>query len=474
MEEELIQKIKYLRDVQKLSFHQIQDKTGIPRKKSSRIYYGTWSQKRSKDSKLDPYRDLIIHWFKEHPSLKAIQVFDRLKERGVDLSYMRVAQYTRALRKKKQSVFWPMEFLPGEEGQVDWFFVRHPILGKLCGFALILSFSRYLYAHLFRRHSFEFFIEGHLMAFQVFKGHPRALRYDNLKSVVLKKDPLAYHPPFLDFARHYGFEIRLCNIASGNEKGRVERVIRTLRETFFNTADHHTSLDALNQSLHEWVQKRNHTVHRSTEKTPAELFDQEKLKPLPQRPWHNEVIHPPKRPTKTGLMIFDTNQYSIPDYLCGEPLILRTCVNQVRIYDLKDRCVATHPRSFDRAKTFLNPQHRSFNQLSQKALRDRIYSVIKNLDPVVDQFLLQNQGVGEDPFHSAYLVFKLLKSHSRLSLFSALREALRLKSPRWKFILSVLDSREPSQPEDVHPQNPQLLDIDYKPRSLEDYPHEHE
>ncbi|MBI1871308.1 MAG: IS21 family transposase [Chlamydiae bacterium] len=335
--EEIIQKIKYLKEVQNLSFRQIESQTGISRKRCSKIYCGILGEKRSKNSLLDPYRSLIAHWFSEYPRLKAIQVFERLRERGINVSYMRVVQYTQGFRKNKSKLYWPLEFLPGEEAQVDWFFVNHPKLGKLSGFALILSYSRYLFAHLFQRHSFEFFIEGHLMAFQSFEGYPRAFRYDNLKSVVLKRDPLKLNPNFLDFARHYGFEIRLCNVAAGNEKGRVERVIRSLRDTFFNTANDLNTLQALNLALHEWVFKKNQTVHRSTNQMPEALKSKENLKPLPQIPWPNLVIHPPKQTTKTGFLIFDANRYSVPDYLCGHALSLRTFVDHIEIYDSKSK-----------------------------------------------------------------------------------------------------------------------------------------
>ncbi len=77
---------------------------------------------------------------------------------------------------------------------VDWCFVRHPGLGKFYCFVLILSYSRYLFA----RSSFEFFIQGHLTAFSSFNGYPHGLRYDNLKSVVLRRRPeLEYNPRFL-------------------------------------------------------------------------------------------------------------------------------------------------------------------------------------------------------------------------------------------------------------------------------------
>jgi transposase len=178
--------------------------------------------------------------------------------------YPRVAQYTKQFRSKKEKVYHQLDFLPGEEGQVDWCFVRHPGLGKLYCFVLILSYSRYLFARIFPRSSFEFFIEGHLMAFSFFNGYPHGLRYDNLKSVVLRRKPeLEYNPRFLAFCRHYGFEIHLCNPARGNEKGRVERVIRTMRGTFFNNIDGYRSLDALNRGLRQWVEDKNRTVHRA-------------------------------------------------------------------------------------------------------------------------------------------------------------------------------------------------------------------
>jgi transposase len=64
----------------------------------------------------------------------------------------------------------------------------------------------------------------------------------------------------------------------------VERAIRTLRETFFNTMERFSSLKALNQALHEWVDNKNHTLHRTTEKKPADLLQEEKLRPLPEKP----------------------------------------------------------------------------------------------------------------------------------------------------------------------------------------------
>lgn len=419
---------------------------------------------------LDAQRDLINHWYQETPMLKAVQIHRRLEERGVGIDYTTVVKYTREFRKKsKGRIYWPLEFLPGEEGQVDWFFVNHPRLGKLCGFALILSYSRYLFAHLFPRSSFEFFIEGHLMALRSFGGCPHALRYDNLKSVVIRRDPITYNSAFMDFAHHFGFEIRLCNVAAGNEKGRVERVIRTMRGTFFNDASNHQSLKALNSALHEWVDQKNHTVHRTTLAQPTDKMKEEKLKPLPDGVWNNVINHPPKKPNKLGLVTFDTNSYSYPDYLSRCEIIVRSSVDRVDLLTLDQQKVASHPRSFERMKNIINPIHRTINRLSTRAKRERVLSVIRNLDPVVTKFIDSHGIVGEDPYVEAYELLKLLRLNSKTVLISAVREALTKGSPRIAYVRALLEPTSTHTVTDVLPQDQRILDIDYKARSLEEY-----
>jgi transposase len=468
MDESLRHKIIYLRDVMNLNFRQIGEKIGISRKRVSRMYRDT--EKRStRLSSLDRYRSLLADWFCQYPTLKAIQAYSWLSERGIKISYSRVVQYSREFRKKKAKAYHHLSFLPGEEGQVDWAIIIHPSLGKLYCFVLVLSYSRYLFAHLFPRSSFEFFIEGHLKAFDAFHGLPRNLRYDNLKSVVIKRNPqIEYNPRFLEFCRHYGITICVCNVAAGNEKGRVERAIRALRETFFNTAAHYTSLDTLNTSLYKWVNEKNNTVHRSTQQKPVDLFKEEGLKVLPNIPWNNINIFPPAKTTKTAMMIFDNNSYSVPDYLVGNSFSVQASTTKVDIYS-GDKKIASHPRSFERNKQIINPLHRTYQRLSTKAKNQRIFEVIKAMHPVISQFLLVNQEMGEDNYKTAYYLFKLLKNHSRMTIVSAVNECLTRKSPRLKTLLSYLNHNQEDVSETVYPQHSELLQITYKPRSLEDY-----
>jgi transposase len=79
------------------------------------------------------------------------------------------------------------------------------------------------------------FLRGHVQAFSAWGGCPRVLLYDNLKSAVLERagDAIRFNPELLKFAAHHGIEPRPVGIARGNEKGRVERSIRYIREAFF-------------------------------------------------------------------------------------------------------------------------------------------------------------------------------------------------------------------------------------------------
>ncbi len=469
---ELREKIMYLKNVDNLSFRQISDQLNTDRRRLSKVYNGV-TNNINNDIKLDKYKHLIDKWYKEYScKLKAIQVFKWLKERGANVSYSSVTNYTLPYRSKKKNKHYnQLTFTPGEEGQVDWFVYNHPKIGRIYGFVLILSYSRYVYSYLFNRSSFEFFIEGHLKAFKFFNGLPRCLRYDNLKTVVIKRNPEPeYNPRFLEFSRHYAFKLYACNPGAGYEKGRVERIIRTIKETYLNTSIYEVSIKGINTGLHQWCNEKNNTIHRVTGKKPIDLFQEENLMQLPLIQWNNVNIHTPVKSTKTSMMTFDNNSYSVPDYLSAKPLSIYSYTNRIEIYNNKNKKVATHPRSFEKNKIFTNPAHRSFSRISEKAKSERIYYVIKNLEPKFKEFLTLNETVNEDPYATTYEIFKLLKTNSRAMLVSIAVDCIKRKSPRLKTFLSALNiSDSDNTTEQVFPQKSGLLNLTYQARSLKEY-----
>ena len=104
--------------------------------------------------------------------------------------------------------------------------------------------------------------------------------------------------------------------------------------------------------------------------------------------------------------------------------------------------------------------------------RERVFAVIKNMDPMIETFLNQNEGVGEDPYETAYRIFKCVPQVSRGLLISAVSESLRRRSPRLKTLLSFVQQQPEPTPQTVSPQRSDLLEISYTPRPLEDYDHD--
>ena len=103
-------------------------------------------------------------------------------------------------------------------------------------FVMVLSYSRYPFVRFFLNATLANLIRGHVEAFSVLGGCARKVLYDNMKSVVLERrgEAIRFHPTLLELAAHYRFEPRPVAPARGNEKGRVERTIRFIRDAFFS------------------------------------------------------------------------------------------------------------------------------------------------------------------------------------------------------------------------------------------------
>ncbi len=466
-EESIIQRVLHLWQVEHLSQRQIAKVLEVGRHRVGRILKGQDSAKPIlRKSILDEYIHLIVHWYKQYPNLKALQVYERLKSYGYPGSYPSVVLFSREYRKPKEKTYHPLVFLPGEEAQVDWFFFNHERLGQVAGFVYVLSFSRYAWGMFYPKTSFEFFLAGHLECFKHIGGLAHQHRYDNLKSVVLKRTPvIEYNPQFLDFSRFYGFSIYVCNPYSGNEKGRVERLIRDIRgflyaETFVDLID-------LNRKFHLWLEKRNNTLHRSTGKTPKDLLVLERLIRLPQE------TYPPRRiipavASKTALVEFETNKYSVPSSCAGKTVDIAAYPEDIHI-SLSGGKVATHKRSFSKKQIIQNPLHAEhlLNHTPQFKMQ-RILQLIIGMDKAFLEFIAK-QNSEDERMRAAYELFTLLKTHSRAMLTSAVRELNALSCFKIKALRSLLQLPEPKESTLLWPQNQKLLNLTYAERNLNDY-----
>ena len=466
----LKEKILYLLEVEKLSRRQVicQLHIGHPRLKrllGEKIFPG----KPKKLSILTAYRHLLEEWYQQYPRLRALQIYQRLKSYGFTGSLSSVERLTRPWRIKKPTVYHALDFIAGEEAQVDWFFADLENVGRVALFLYVLSFSRYAWGKFYPRTSFEFFLDGHLECFEHLKGLAHAHRYDNLKSVVLKHTPqtIEYNPQFLEFARHYGFKIHACNPYKGNEKGRVERLGRDVKSSFLY-GQTFKNYDDLNERFREWLAKRSNQIHRSTNKTPIQMLAEETLLKLPG------VKFMPRRIaqgviSKTALLEFETNRYSVPSSLAMKPCELLIYPGRLEI-TVGSKVIARHKRSFEKHKIIQNPLHTE-NLLNKTPLfkQQRILKLVESMEPVFYKFIRAQGEDDSDRLGCAYQIFKLLKTHNRSVLVSAVAELLSMGTYKIKALLSLLHLPIPKNSDQVFPSDPKLLDIRYEERSLTDY-----
>jgi len=278
-----------------LSAGQIALKMGLdPRTVSRWLNAGAYQLRQStqRSSKLDPFKPSIVRLLEKHP-YSAMQVFQRIKEEGYDGGYTIVKDYVRSVRPVRQPAFLTLSFEPGECAQVDWGEYGSVNVGstrrRLSFFVMVLCYSRLMYLEFTVSQTMEHFLGCHQNAFDYFGGVPRKLMVDNLKSAVLRRligQAPVFNARYLDFSRHYGFDIAACNVGKGNEKGRVENGVGYVKKNFLNGLDI-PDFSAVNPAARQWLESiANVRIHGETHEKPVVRFEKERsaLQPLPAMP----------------------------------------------------------------------------------------------------------------------------------------------------------------------------------------------
>jgi hypothetical protein len=223
---------------------------------------------------------------------------------------------------------------------------------------MVLSYSRLLYVEFTLSQCLEDFLSCHLNAFRAFGGVPKKIRYDNLKAVVLSRcgADVRFNHQFMEFSGVYGFEPAPCNVARGNEKGKVENGIYYLRINFL--PGRKVQWPDINRQVQDWLSEvANVRLHRTTQERPVDRWEREKpfLLALPARPYDASITRA-VRSSHQALVRFEGNFYSVPHRYAYKTLILKATAAQVRILSDTQE-IAVHPRSFDRGALIDNPKH---------------------------------------------------------------------------------------------------------------------
>ena len=320
-------------------------------------------QSAPRSSRLDPFKDQVIRLLETHP-YSAQQIYQRLREGGFEGGFTIVKNYVRQVRPVRREAFLKLSFAPGECAQVDWGEFGSIGVGstrrRLSFFVMVLCYSRLMYVEFTVSQTMEHFLATHEHAFAAFGGCPSRLMIDNLKSAVLSRvvgEAPLFNPRYLDFARHWGFDISACNVGKGNEKGRVENGVGYVKKNFLNGADF-LDFSAVNPAAQVWLSAiANVRLHGETHRRPIDLFKEERplLRPLNPMPYDIGQIKS-QRASKQFRVALETNHYSVPAEFASQRVTVKAYPDRVCIYH-QDQLIARHLRSYDRHLDIEDPDH---------------------------------------------------------------------------------------------------------------------
>jgi len=429
-------------------------------------------------SLVDPYTAFIRQTLDQHPRLRATRLYHMLRDRGYTGSVVQLRRAVARLRPHLRESFLRLQMFPGEQAQVDWAHFGQVMVGRarrtLSCFVMTLSYSRALYLEFFFDQTMENFLRGHVHAFQFWSGQPRVILYDNLRSAVLERrgPQIFFHPRLLEMSAHYHVVPQACQVRAGNQKGRVERAIRYIRDSFW-AGRTFTTLAECNRQAWQWrdevAQLRRWAGDDSRRVSDVFLEEQPRLLPPPLHTFPTDRVETVCS-RKTIYVRFDLNDYSIPPEAVGHPLTLSASDTAVRILDGATE-VARHPRTYDRHQTVLDPAHQAaLLKTKRRAVSatpaGRLEQAVPETTALVDAAFANGESAGRQ---TAQLL-KLLDQYGAAALQLAVREAWERGTPRASSVAFLLRRQpRPALSAVDLSRYPQAQTIDVRPHDLETY-----
>lgn len=298
----------------------------------------TPAPRRTRPSKLDPFREYIQQRISEYP-LSAPRICREIQEMGFDGKCTIVKDYIRSIRPQASvPAVLRYETKPGAQTQVDWGecgrIEDDGRVRKAYCFSTVLGYSRMRYVEFTLSTDVYTLIQCHLHAFEYFGGCTEEILYDNIKTVILKRALRAgdhqWNPKFEDFFRHHGFVPRLCKPYCPQTKGKVENSIGYVKRDFL-LGGTFSSLDDMNRQLLQWLNRVNATPHGTTNEIPFERLRQENLKSSAAIPPYRLRREERRKISREAYLSYRGNRYSVPYRYGGREAVLELHDDQMTV-----------------------------------------------------------------------------------------------------------------------------------------------
>jgi transposase len=386
---------------------------------------------------LIPVIDAILEADKAAPMKQrhtAKRIFERLRdEHGFAGGYTVVKDYVRICRAQGRETFVPLAHPPGH-AQVD-FGEAVAIVGgvrqKIHYFCMDLPQSDAPFVKAYPRETTEAFLDGHVSAFAFFGGVPLSILYDNTTIAVAKicgDGKRERTRAFTELCSHYLFQDRFGRPAKGNDKGKVEGLVKFSRANFMVPIPQAASFDALNAGFAEQCCARQGDRTARHAETIGErlVADTAMLRPLPAVP-----LEPCEKRTarvsSTALVRYRTNDYSVPTAYGFREVVVKGFVDTVVIL-CGGAEIARHARCYAEGAFVADPLHYlALLEIKPGAL-DQAAALQGWELPEVFQHLrhLLEARLGNKGRREFIQVLRLLETMPLMIVTDAVREAIRL------------------------------------------------
>lgn len=322
-------------------------------------------------SACEPHREWIEARIRQGRNATAIYQ-DLVDQHGFASRYNSVKRFCRSLRRVEPAQFDRLEFLPGEEAQVDYGEgaltlhngrYRRPRL-----FVMTLRYSRRSFRKVVWNSSTETWARLHEEAFRYFGGAVRYVVLDNLKEGVIKPD--IFEPElnrvYAEMLRHYGVVADAARVRDPNRKGTVESAIQHTQATALK-GRRFESLDAQNEFLahweSNWAAKR---IHGRAKRQVEEMFQEERphLQALPVEPFRyfTESVRTVQDDTTVQV---DGAWYAARPAGIGHRVLVRGFLHEIEIRDIKTLALIRRHTRIAKGAVELPEAERVFNPSRQ-------------------------------------------------------------------------------------------------------------
>ena len=303
---------------------------------------------------LEPWRAYIAARFVDDPHLPAVSLLDELTAAGFDRSYPTLVRELRRTglrpvclvcqQRRGNAPTTEIDHPPGEEIQWDWLELPNTPWEQPA-YLLVGALS---HSGRFRAVFCEQMTIGHLAGalhdiLLGLAGTSLVWRVDRMATAVIP-DTDRLNPQFAQVAKHYGTDVAVCPPYRPQRKGVVEAAIKFIGGRWWRTAkvasmlDAQQSLDTFTVNISDRRGRRGSTV--------GELGNSEPLRPLPALAFPAEIMVE-RVASRSALVLFETNKYSVPPGYARQPLTVRALVGEphLRIVTATGIKVATHRRA---------------------------------------------------------------------------------------------------------------------------------